>query len=287
MTEKDEYDDIPEGYVVTDSLDGGPQVLSPDGTQTPLEAFRKALAVGAEPISEFEMGLHTSARIGSWMDSDPELLDQSLARRRKNRTALMDWLWGTLVQGVDYGQIKATQKPALWQPGAEKLCGYLDLIPSFPDAEKYVEVAAQGGKIGDIVVRCFLTDASGRLVGEGMGAREPEQNPKLNDRIKMAQKSALIDAVKRCAGLSEVFTQDEADEGAGAPIDKEARNYLLEKAQALFGEEKGDAVLMSLAKRRFGFDGGDWHLIPAMRLQDAIRSLEEKAAEGFKPEAEA
>ena len=286
MTEKDEYDDIPEGYIVTESLSDGSMVLSPDGTQTPLAVFRKALSVGAEPISEFELGLHTAQQGGSWMDSDPDQLDKSLARRRKNRTALMDWLWGTLVQGVDYGQIKPTQKPALWQPGAEKLCGYLDLIPSFPDAARYVEVACEGGKIGDIVVRCYLTDASGRQVGEGMGAREPEQTPKLNDRIKMAQKSALIDAVKRCAGLSEVFTQDEGDEGAGAPIDKEARNYLLDKAQALFGE-KGDAVLMSLARRRFGFDSGDWHLIPAMRLQDAVRSLEEKAAENFKPEDDA
>ncbi len=281
MTDKDEYEDIPEGYTVTESLSDGPQVLGPDGEQTPLEDFRKALTICEVMEGEHHVGLHTGR---SWMDSDPELLDQSLARRRKNRAALMEWLWGALVQNTDYGQIKAAQKPSLWQPGAEKICGYLDLIPSFPDAEKYVEVAAGGGKIGDIVVRCFLKDASGRLVGEGMGAREPEQNPKLNDRIKMAQKSALIDAVKRCAGLSEVFTQDGTEEGAGEPIDKEARNYLLDKAQALFGEDKGDAVLMSLARRRFGFDDGDWHLIPAMRLQDAIRSLEEKAAENFQPE---
>ncbi len=285
MTDKDDYDDIPEGYVVTESLSDGTQVLAPDGTQTPIEAFRKALSVGAEPISEFEMGLHTAGRGGSWMDSDPDQLDQSLARRRKNRAALMDWLWGTLVQGVDYGQIKPTQKPALWQPGAEKLCGYLDLVPSFPDAEKYVAVAVDGGKIGDVVVRCYLTDAGGRLVGEGMGAREPEQTPKLNDRIKMAQKSALVDAVKRCAGLSEVFTQDDADEGAGAPIDEQARAYLLSKADSLF-PDRGDRVLMSLARRRFGFDSGDWHLIPAIRLQDAVRSLEEKAAEGFEEAAD-
>ncbi len=283
MSENDTYDDIPEGYVVTESLSDGAMVLHPDGTQTKLAEFRKALTDGSDLAEALHVGLHTSG--GSWMDSDPEMLEQSLARRRKNRAALMDWLWGALVQGVDYGQIKATQKPSLWQPGAEKLCGYLDLIPSFPDAERYVQVAAEGGKIGDIVVRCYLTDSTGRMVGEGMGAREPEQTPKLNDRIKMAQKSALIDAVKRCAGLSEVFSQDNDDEGAGAPIDEQARTYLLSKADSLF-KDKGDAVLMSLARRRFGFDSGDWHLIPAVRLQDAIRSLEEKAAEKFRPEEE-
>ncbi len=275
MATNDDYDDIPEGYVVTESLDAGSVVLAPDGTQTPLEIFRAGLVDAQEDTGRHNVSLHTAS---SWMDSDPTLLEASLARRRKNRDSLMEWLWGALVSSVDYGQIKPSQKPSLWQPGAEKLCGYLDLIPSFPDAERYVNMAAEGLVIGDIVVRCFLTDASGKLVGEGMGAREREQTPKLNDRIKMAQKSALIDAVKRCAGLSEVFTQDEADEGAGAPLDTEARQYLQSKAQNLFGDQ-ADQVLMSLARRRFGFDDGNWHDIPQMRLPDAIRSLEEKAAQ--------
>lgn len=273
MNTQDDYDDIPEGYVVTESLDAGAVVLAPDGTQTPLALFRAALIEGEQDTGQHNVSLHTTQ---SWMDSDPDSLDASLRRRRKNRDALMEWLWGALVSTVDYGQIKPSQKPSLWQPGAEKLCGYLDLTPSFPDAERYVNMAAEGLVIGDIVVRCFLTDATGRMVGEGMGAREREQTPKLNDRIKMAQKSALIDAVKRCAGLSEVFTQDEADEGAGGPLDKDARNYLEQKAQTLFGDQ-ADQVLMSLARRRFGFDDGNWHQIPQLRLPDAIRSLEEKA----------
>lgn len=271
-----DYDDIPEGFVVAESLEGN-TVIAPDGTQTPLDIFRQGLVDAQEDTGRHNVSLHTAT---SWMDSDPESLELSLARRRKNREALMDWLWGALVENVDYGRIKPAQKPALWQPGAEKLCGYLDLTPSFPDAQAYVQMAVEGTVIGPILVRCYLTDSNGRLVGEGMGAREPDQTPKLNDRMKMAQKSALIDAVKRCAGLSEVFTQDEADEAAGSPIDADARTYLLAKAEKLFGE-KGDTVLMSLARRRFGFDSGDWHLIPAMRLQDAIRSLEEKSESGF------
>jgi hypothetical protein len=273
MAEENEYDDIPEGFVVAESLEGA-TVIAPDGTQTPIDLFRQQME---DTVTQHQVSLQTNT---SWMDSDPDSLDESLKRRRRNREALMDWLWGALVDTVDYGRIKPQQKPALWQPGAEKICGYLDLVPSFPDAERYVQMAAEGLNIGAIVVRCHLHDSHNRLVGEGMGAREPDQTQKLNDRIKMAQKSALIDAVKRCAGLSEVFTQDEADEGAGAPIDTEARQYLLSVAEKHFGE-KGDAVLMSLARRRFGFDDGDWHMIPAMRLQDAVRSLEEKAESGF------
>jgi hypothetical protein len=276
MTDRDEYDDIPEGYIVTESLDAGAVVLAPDGTQTPIAIFRDQEAA-REETGKHQVSLATTT---SWMDSDPDSLETSLQRRRINRTALMEWLWGALVSGIDYGQIKPTQKPSLWQPGAEKICGYLDLTPSFPDAERYVNMVVEGVVIGDIVVRCYLTDAQGRLVGEGMGARERDQTAKLNDRIKMAQKSALIDAVKRCAGLSEVFTQDESDESAGAAIDKDARNYLQQKAQTLFGDN-ADQVLMSLALRRFNITDSNWHEIPAIRLQDAIRSLEEKAAEDW------
>lgn len=259
MNEQDDIE-IPEGHILVEGLSGEPTVLAPDGRQFPLSR-----------LSESHQ---------SWMDEDPQLLDDALHRRQTNRTALMDWLWGTLVSGTDYGQGKANQKPSLWQPGAEKLCGYLDLTPRFPDALAYVQRAAGGLPIDDVVVRCHLYDAAGRLIGEGMGAREASQNPKLNDRIKMAQKSALIDAVKRTAGLSEVFTQDETDESAGAALDKEAIAYLESVAQRLFPDTWKD-VLYSLAKRRFHFSDGDWQLIPMARLADAIRSLEDKAGDAM------
>ncbi len=273
---ENEYEDIPEDCVVVDGLNG-PNVIDKEGVVRTLEEFR---ALPLPQLAEVPL------RATSWMDSDPAMLEASLTRRRTNRAALMDWLWGALVSGTDYGQVKQDQKPSLWQPGAEKICGYLDLIPRFPDADKYVEIAASGGQIGDVVMRCHLYDATGKLVGEGLGAREPGQNPKLNDRIKMAQKSALIDAVKRCAGLSEVFTQDGSEEYVGSPMDEEAREYLKSVAEKHFGE-KSQLVLVSLAKRRFQVDSGDWHLIPAARLQDAVRSLEQKAAEGFEAEEEA
>jgi hypothetical protein len=62
------------------------------------------------------------------------------------------------------------------------------------------------------MVRCELKDAAGRVLAEGVGARSLKQDyGDLNKCLKMAEKSAHIDAVLRLAGLSEVFTQDLED----------------------------------------------------------------------------
>lgn len=58
------------------------------------------------------------------------------------------------------------------------------------------------------------------------------------------------------------------------PLTETEQADLKAKAEELFGD-KSQAVLESLAKRRFHLD--DWHNIPSYRLPDAIRSLEEKA----------
>ena len=258
MSDTDEIE-LPDGAILAESLEGN-VVLLPDGSQVPLAELQH----GSQPVQ--------------WMDADTDALDQSLQTRANNRNLLMEWLWGALVENTDYGTIKAGQKPSLWQPGAEKICGYLGLIARFPDSEKYVDMAASGHVPDAIIVRCYLYDPAGNVIGEGTGAREASQSPKLNDRIKMAQKSALIDAVKRAAGLSEVFTQDETDESAGAVLDDEARAYLEAKAKSLFPDTYID-VLYSLAKRRFNFSDGDWQQIPMARLPDAIRSLEDKAGD--------
>jgi hypothetical protein len=93
----------------------------------------------------------------------------------------------------------------------------------------------------------------------------------------MAKKSGLIDAVLNAAGLSAIFTQDLEDKsGPRAPLADSGREYLWEMAEELFGDDAKD-VLSSLAKLRFKISDGDWGKIPAYRLQDAVRSLKEKA----------
>jgi hypothetical protein len=54
--------------------------------------------------------------------------------------------------------------------------------------------------------------ADGTVVADGIGARSAEQDyGDLNKALKMACKSAHIDATLRMAGLSEIFTQDLED----------------------------------------------------------------------------
>ena len=58
----------------------------------------------------------------------------------------------------------------------------------------------------------IIVDASNRIIADGVGARLLSQdNGDINKSLKMAEKSAHIDATLRMAGLSEVFTQDIED----------------------------------------------------------------------------
>ena len=73
-----------------------------------------------------------------------------------------------------------------------------------------------GSEAGCIALLCELVTASGVVVAEGRGARHRDMDyGDVNKCIKMCQKSAQTDAVLRCAGLSEIFTQDLEDLAGG------------------------------------------------------------------------
>ena len=59
---------------------------------------------------------------------------------------------------------------------------------------------------------CALYTKGGEFVGEGRGAREVAKDKDINKAIKMAQKSAQIDAILRTGSLSDYFTQDLEDQ---------------------------------------------------------------------------
>ncbi len=208
------------------------------------------------------------------MDVTPQTFDANLQRRSQNRAALMHWVRDALVAGTDYGVIR--DKPSLWQPGAEKIAGMLGLSHHFPDNEVYVARIARGEPINDILLRCFLFDQSGNKVGEGTGARSVDEDGSLNKAFKMAQKSAFIDAVKRCAGLSEVFTQDQPlSETSNEPIEGTPEaDYLWSKAVEAFGEEAG-TVLETIAVRLCQIPSGKWEKIPANRMRDVMRRIKQ------------
>ncbi len=147
------------------------------------------------------------------MDAAPELFRASLDRRKENRNTLMEWIRSSLVEGRDFGSIMIKgqrSKPSLLKPGAEKIAGMLGLTPRFPNLCNYEDAVLDGKTLTYIILKCELHNQIGEVIGEGVGARsiETQDNGDLNKSLKMASKSAMIDATLRCAGISEIFTQD-------------------------------------------------------------------------------
>jgi len=201
-----------------------------------------------------------------------------------------------LVEGTDYGRIHVVKrdkcphgarcentyhfsKPSLWKGGAEKITGMLGLSVRWPNLEEEVASLKNGCEV--IILRCELINQAGATASVGVGARNIRQDSSdINKAIKMAKKSAMIDAVLTASGLSEVFTQDISDDDVipdevRETLDEGQQAELLAVATELFAN--GEQVLESLARHRFRFSDGNWKRIPAFRMVDAIRSLREKA----------
>ena len=168
------------------------------------------------------------------LDWPVERFTQALDRREVNRRALLRWVQSNLQAGIDYGQIHVVgkdkcrlagdgradecldprhwSKPSLWKPGAEKICGMLGLIPRFPNLAEYEKAALGAVDVKVIILKCELHTGNGFVAAEGTGARRVDQDRgDINKSLKMAEKSAHIDATLRVAGLSELFTQDIED----------------------------------------------------------------------------
>jgi hypothetical protein len=188
-----------------------------------------------------------AVRSASPFDGNVVEFKQALARRGENRGALIQWVRQALVDGTDYGKIHTVKKreckhggppacnheiePRHWskdslrKPGAEKICGMLGVTVTFPTIKDYEQAALNGLPINSIILRCHLLAADGTVVADGIGARSVEQDyGDLNKALKMACKSAQIDATLRMAGLSEIFTQDLEDMKAADEERERERN---------------------------------------------------------------
>jgi len=185
------------------------------------------LADRAKPVKNQETQLTVVA--ANPLDLPAATFREGLDRRKQNRVALMEWVRSALVDGTDFGKIHVVSrskcqagkdcknpahfsKPSLFKPGAEKICGMLGVTVRYPTLPDYEKAALTGAKLSQIIIRCEILDASGRIIADGVGARVIAQdNGDINKALKMAEKSAHIDATLRMAGLSEVFTQDIED----------------------------------------------------------------------------
>lgn len=208
------------------------ETVTPELELTPMPAPEpepEALAADAPPDALGGLVLH-----------DPTALAAQLETYSQTRGMLVDWLFNHLVAGTDYMLIHRKRrgepcskrgdaassrcpecggKATLCKPGSEKLCGLLRLRPRFSRDDETWQML--GATPGVLAYKCELVTAGGTVVAEGRGARAITlDGDDVNKTIKMAAKSAQTDAVLRCAGLSEIFTQDLEDIPAG--VDAEA-----------------------------------------------------------------
>jgi hypothetical protein len=205
-----------------------PALEHPETTPPPVGQGAEVRAIAPHPVS------------ASPLDLPAEVFRAGLDRRKQNRAALMEWIRAALVEGVDYGRIQTKRglsKPSLWKPGAEKICGMLGVSVHFPTLHDYEQAALHGVELHHVIIRCELTDAAGRVIADGVGARSLKQDyGDINKALKMAEKSAHIDATLRMAGLSEVFTQDLEDMTHGENLAAQAGH---KEGDSLAGETGG------------------------------------------------
>ena len=166
-----------------------------------------------------------------------------------------------MIEGTHYGTIKGTQKPSLWKPGAEKLAATFQIRPQVQvedlsrDGEieyrvKVVALSSSGIFLGEGVghystkmtkykwreATCreeFDDAAEGhrrihwkmrddRAVAIFQVRQEPADLA--NTILKMAKKSALIDAILTVTAASDIFDQDLDDDDKSSRGDPGERN---------------------------------------------------------------
>jgi hypothetical protein len=144
---------------------------------------------------------------------DPAGLEEKIAHWTQMRALLTAYMNQYLQEGIDYYTIimgDKVSKPSLSKAGSEKFLSLFNLQARFHKDEETWEML--GRPAGVICYVCALYTKRGEFVGEGRGAREVAKDKDINKAIKMAQKSAQIDAILRVGSLSDYFTQDLEDQ---------------------------------------------------------------------------
>lgn len=214
------------------ALRNGRRVIRRIAEETPIR-IPAVVETQAQPLPQPVPIPHTAITV-SPLDLPAEQFKAGLDRRKANRELLMEWLRSALVDGVDFGRIHVASKErcqfarqgrvkdcgdshhwsrnSLFKPGAEKITGMLGMTVHYPSLPDYEQAVLNGVVLTTVMLRCELRDAHGRPVAEGVGARSVGQDyGDINKTLKMAEKSAHIDATLRLAGLSEIYTQDIED----------------------------------------------------------------------------
>ena len=144
------------------------------------------------------------------------------------RIAKVNWIKDALMkEGIHYGYTpidkegNTTEKPSLYQPGAQMLNIIFQHAPSYQRQIERWE--PDNGKVIFLFnLDCTLTHyPTGLVVGAGMGGASTGESrwrdkPPLqayNSVMKIGAKRAYVAATVSCVGVSEIFTQDIEDLG--------------------------------------------------------------------------
>lgn len=112
-----------------------------------------------------------------------------------------------MVEGKDYHIIQG--KKSMAKGGAEKIANIFGWTAGFTKDE---DAMGAFSTIPGIICFVCMLSKTGKQIGEGRGAAILSKNSNdPNKTLKMAQKSAFIDAVIRASGLSDFYTQDLED----------------------------------------------------------------------------
>ena len=170
------------------------------------------------------------------------------------RQAFIQKVNAICVEGKDFYIIQG--KKSLAKGGAEKIASIFKWTAKFDKDTESLEML--GGAPGLVAFKCTLMN--GQFVGEGRGAAMlARNNGDPNKTLKMAEKSAFIDAVLRSSGLSDFFTQDLENmpqEEISRPISQNnAPQYtndgnLVEKTQGIQPSVKQKAFIQQLCKQK-------------------------------------
>lgn len=225
---------------------------------------------------------------------DPGSVDvrMSPAALAAQSVEMRELLRSVLTEGVDFGKIPGTPKPALFKAGAEWLMKWARMGHRLDQVN--VERDLEGRPYG-VTYRCSIHllsdpdvtiatcdgyagyDEPDREAHKTKWGKEIARSP-WNTILKMAQKRALVGATLQATGTSGLFTQDVEDATAEPPASEAQRAALQQAIMDLPADQK---AVLKVAWQGAGLppiSSKNLDQAHVVRIQKMLDSLEIKAA---------
>jgi hypothetical protein len=234
-----------------DRMDDNEYIPEPDELNTPVAVLESPVAT---PVTRQLPGPVLLPSL------DARTLEQSMQAYAAQRQVVTRYIKEQMTEGVDYYTLTIkgrVSKATLSKAGSEKFLSLFQLHAAFQQDEATWRML--GSKDGLLCYTCTLLTRQGEVIGEGRGARSVSQDGgDINKAIKMATKSAQVDAVLRTGALSDVFTQD-LDDAQPEPVKPnplhpaaELRQRIWAKCQELAPDARTREAVEAFVQERTG-----------------------------------